>query len=394
MNILFIHETEYIKKVVFEFQIIPEILASRGHNVYMVDYPMCWDKKGPFDIGSFKTQYLTDVRKAGKKKGITLIRPGIIKIPIISRLIAFVSYFFVIRDAIVKYKIDKIVLYSAPTNGIQTIFWAKRYKIPVHFRLLDVLHQLVPSKLLSLPTYLIERYVYKRVSEITAITPMLTKYAIEMGGDPKTTSYLPSGSDLDLFYPEEKDIELLKKYEIKTTDQVILFAGTLFDFSGLDVIIRYMAENKNIAEDIKFLIVGHGQQSGLLKKLIKENNLEQRIILTGFIDYAKLAKYINLADVCINPFQINKITNIIFPGKIYQYMACEKPVIATRLAGVIDIFPDNAGKNNIFYFDLNNPKEFFDIAKKIGKTKIKDVNPSLQEISNILYEKLEKLKLS
>jgi glycosyltransferase involved in cell wall biosynthesis len=392
MNILFVHETEYIKKVIFEFQIIPEILASRGHNVYMVDYPMDWDKKGIFDLGSLKTQYLTNVRRANKEKGITLIRPGVIKIPVISRLIATISYFFVIRDAIKKYKIDKIVLYSAPTNGIQTLFWAKRYKIPVHFRLLDVLHQLVPSKLLSLPTYFIEKYIYKRVAEITAITPMLTEYAINMGGNPKTTNYLPSGSDLDLFYPEAKDEEILKKYNIKKTDQVILFAGTLYDFSGLDVLIKYLAENKNIATNMKFLIVGHGQQSAFLEKLIKESNLGEKIILTGFIDYAKLAKYINLADICINPFRINKVTNIIFPGKIYQYMACEKPVIATRLEGVMGIFPDDGGKNNIFYFDLNNPKEFFDLAKNIGKTKVKDVNPSLQEISDILYKKIEKLK--
>lgn len=392
MNILFVHETEYIKKVIFEFQIIPEILASKGHNVYMVDYPMCWDKKGPFDIGSLKTQYLSNVKRASKEKGITLIRPGVIKIPVISRLVAFISYFFVIKDAIKKYKIDKIVLYSAPTNGIQTLFWAKKYQIPVHFRLLDVLHQLVPSKLLSLPTYLIEKYIYKRVDEITAITPMLTEYAIKMGGNPETTTYLPSGSDLDLFYPEEKDKELLEKFNIQKNDQVILFAGTLYDFSGLDVLIRYLAENQNIATGLKLIIVGHGQQSGLLEKLIKENHLEKRVILTGFIDYAKLAKYINLADICINPFEINKITNIIFPGKIYQYMACEKPVIATRLEGVTGIFPDDGGKNNIFYFDLNNPKEFFDIAGKIGKTKVKDVNPSLQEISEILYKKLEKLK--
>lgn len=392
MNILFVHETEYIKKVIFEFQIIPEILASRGHNVYMVDYPMDWDKKGIFDLGSLKTQYLTNIRRANKEKGITLIRPGVIKIPVVSRLIATISYFFVIRDAIKKYKIDKIVLYSAPTNGIQTLFWAKKYKIPVHFRLLDVLHQLVPSKLLSLPTYFIEKYIYKRVDEITAITPMLTEYAIKMGGNAKTTTYLPSGSDLDLFYPEAKDEELLKKYNIKKNDQVILFAGTLYDFSGLDVLIKYLAENKSIATNMKFLIVGHGQQSAFLEKLIKESNLGEKIILTGFIDYAKLAKYINLADICINPFRINKVTNIIFPGKIYQYMACEKPVIATRLEGVMGIFPDDGGKNNIFYFDLNNPKEFFDLAKNIGKTKVKDVNPSLQEISDILYKKIEKLK--
>lgn len=392
MNILFIHETEYIEKVVIEFQIIPEILASKGHNVYMIDFPMSWKKKSFFDFGSFKTQYLKNVMRTGKKEGITLVRPGIIKIPGISRLVAFFAYFFIIPKVIKKYKIDKIVLFSVPTNGVQTVFWAKRLGIPVHFRLLDVLHQLVPSKILSWPTFILEKYVYKRVSEISAITPMLVKYAVAMGGNPKTTFYLPSGSDLDFFYPEAKDKDLIKKYGITEKDKVVLFAGTLYNFSGLDVLIEYMGKNKEATKNLKLIIVGHGQQADLLRSLVIKNHLENRVILTGFIDYAKLPKYINLADVCINPFQINKITDIIFPGKVYQYMACEKPVIATKLRGVVDIFPDNGGKNNIYYFSLNRPKEFFQLIDKIGKKRIKDINLSLQEISDILYKRLEKLK--
>ena len=126
----------------------------------------------------------------------------------------------------------------------------------------------------------------------------------------------------------------------------------------------------------------------MLRKMIEENGLGGIVFLTGFIDYAELPKYINLADVCINPFATNKITDIIFPSKLYQYMACEKPVIATRLPGLIDIFPDNGGKNNIFYFDLNKPAEFFQLLRKAGKNRVKDVNPSLQEIAAMLFERI------
>jgi glycosyltransferase involved in cell wall biosynthesis len=392
MNILFVHETEYINKVVFEFQIIPEIYASQGHNVYVVDYPMGWKRGNVFDIGSLKTQCITDVRKSNKEKGITLIRPGIVKIPGISRLLAFFAYFFIIGKIIKQYNIERIVLYSIPTNGLQTLFWANRSRIPIHFRSLDVLHQLVPSKVLSLPTYLMEKFIYKRVSSITAITPKLTQYVIQMGGNPQTTSYLPTGSDADLFSPQTKDLELVRQFSIKKNDQVILFAGTLYNFSGLDVVIRLLINNPRERKNLKFIIAGQGEQSDLLRKMIEENDLSGVVVLTGFINYSELPKYINLADVCINPFAINKITDIIFPSKLYQYMACEKPVIATRLPGLIDIFPDNGGKNNIYYFDLNNPEEFFHLLRKIGKNSVKDINPSLQEIASELFKKVAGLR--
>lgn len=392
MNTLFIHETEYLEKVVFEFQIIPEILASSGHNVHVIDYPMHWEKKGPFDLGNFRTTYLYDVKKTGKKRGVTLIRPGVIKIPGLSRLLAFFEYFFLIGKVIKKFKIDHIVLLSVPTNGLQTLYWAKRYKVPIHFRLLDVLHQLVPAKVLSIPTFILEKCVYKRVSEISAITPKLTKYAIEMGGNSKTTKYIPTGSDLDFFYPQDKDRELLKKYGIKPTDQVVVFAGTLYNFSGLDVLLCHLANYPEHKKNLKMMILGRGQQGDLLKRTIKDNDLSDCVIMTGFIDYLELNKYINLADVCINPFEINKVTNIIFPSKIYQYAACEKPVIATRLAGAMEIFPDNGGKDNVFYFDLNKPEEFFQLLKKIGKQRVKDKNPSLQDIAKEIEKSLGKLK--
>ncbi len=392
MNILFVHETEYINKVVFEYQIIPEIYASQGHNVYVIDYPTDWKRESVFDIGSLKTQYLINVRKADKEKGITLIRPGIIKIPGVSRLLAFFLYFFIIGKTIKQYSIERIVLYSVPTNGLQTLFWAKRYKIPVHFRSLDVSHQLVPSKILLLPTYFMERFVYKRVSSITAITPKLAKYAVDMGGSPHTTSYLPTGSDIDLFHPQPKDLELVRKFSITKNDQVVLFAGTLYNFSGLDVLIRYLANNQMERNNLKFIIAGHGEQFDLLQQIVDENDLRGIVFLIGFINYSELPKYINLADVCINPFATNKVTNIIFPSKLYQYMACEKPIIATRLPGLIDIFRDNGGKNNVYYFDLDKPEEFFHLRKKIGKNRIRDVNPSLQKIASKLIRKVEDLK--
>ncbi|MCX5855321.1 MAG: glycosyltransferase [Deltaproteobacteria bacterium] len=353
---------------------------------------MDWKKKNIFDIGSLKTQCLQNVRKSNKEKGITLIRPGIVKIFGISRLLAFFSYFFIIGKIIRQYNIERIVLYSVPTNGLQTLYWAKKHKIPVHFRSLDVSHQLVPSKILSLPTYVMERLVYKKVSSITAITPKLTKYVVEMGGNPNTTSYLPTGSDIDLFHPQPKDLELVRKFSIAENDRVVLFAGTLYNFSGLDVLIRFLINNPLERKKIKFIIVGHGEQMNLLRKMIEKNDLSDVVILTGFINYSELPKYINLADVCINPFATNKITDIIFPSKLYQYMACEKPVIATRLPGLIDIFTDNGGENNVYYFDLNKPEEFFHLLKRIDKNRKKDVNPSLKEIASMLLRRIEGVK--
>lgn len=389
MNILVVHEAEYIEKVIFEYQIIPELWASRGHNVFVIDYPL-WQGKRPLGVSPLRPAYITGVKKTNKRKGVTLIRPALIPLPFIGRLFAFIQYFFLIAHAIKKYKIDVVFLYAAPNNGLQTLYAAKRYNIPIHFRLLDVLHQLVPMRYLSLPTLWAERWIYPRVNELTAITPRLTKYAIRMGAHKKTTSYLPSGADRDLFFATTKNKQLMNKLGLKSTDTVLLFAGTLFNFSGLDILTSHLGQNPHLYPNYKLVIVGHGVQEQKLKKIISRYHLEKKVIMTGFVEYTQLNKYINLADVCINPFLINKTTDIIFPGKIYQYLACGKPVVASPLRGVVDIFPLN-NKVGIFYAHATDPEKTMKTIKKALKTKVCDTNPYLQEISLTLEKKLARL---
>jgi glycosyltransferase involved in cell wall biosynthesis len=226
---------------------------------------------------------------------------------------------------------------------------------------------------------------------MTAITPRLTKYAVRLWANPRTTTYLPTASDADLFSPAAKDQNLMKSLKIDKSDKVITFAGTLYNFSGLDKILNYFAKNVKDYPNLKFLIIGHGEQEACLKKIIKENHLESRIIMTGFIEYQNLCKYLNLSDICINPFEINKVTDIIFPGKIYQYLACEKPVIATKLSGVTDIFPDEAGARGIYYYDHKKPSEFFRLVRNIKSKAIANKEPSLQDIAHTIFEDLKKL---
>jgi len=385
--ILFVHETEYRDKVIYEYQIIPEILSSRGHEVFVIEYPSTWKKNSLLDFGWLKPKIVANVKKADKKKGITLITPGLVKIPIISRFSAFIIHFFTIPWVINKYRIDNIILYSAPTNGLQTIFWAKIFGIPIHFRLLDVLHQLVPNKILSMPTFMIEKIVYKYSNSITAITPMLTKYAQDMAGRTKNITYLPSAADADLFKPAAKNKKLLKQLGFSSKDIILIFAGTLYNFSGLDTLIEYFPHLLKKYPHLKLLICGHGEQQDLLAEIIKRHQLQDKVIMAGFIKYENLADYINLADIGINPFKVNKITNIIFPGKIYQYLACGKPVIATPLQGVIDIFPINSTKHGIHY--LNNPKDYNQLIKDaVANKSFIDINPSLQQITSSIYDNL------
>jgi glycosyltransferase involved in cell wall biosynthesis len=119
-----------------------------------------------------------------------------------------------------------------------------------------------------------------------------------------------------------------------------VFIGTLFEFCGMDRYIEQFPEILKEFPETKMIVVGGGALFEKLKQLVRYMKLEDSVILTGFQPYEMMPQYINLADICINPFQINDTTRDIMPGKILQYLACGKPVIATPLAGMKAVIPD------------------------------------------------------
>ena len=358
MNILFVHEVDWLNKVVFEIHNLSEALSLLGHQVYAVDYENKWTRKGFFDLGSLKTKEFDGVSRALPAASVCLRHPGFIKIPGLSRLSVSFTQYLEIQRTIREKNIDVIMLYSVPTSGLQTIHIAKRFGIPVVFRSIDILHQLVPYSALRPAVRFLERQIYSKVDAISAVTPNHSRYVISMGAAESKVRLLLLPIDTSIFHPSIDCSEIRQKWGLSAKDQVIVFIGTLFEFSGLDGFIRQFPRVTEEIPEAKLLIVGDGPQRLKLERIITELGLERQVIITGFQPYQTMPQYISLATVCINPFLNTDATKDIFPGKIVQYIACGKATVATPLLGITTLLPDES--RGVIYADTAG-----DIASKV-----------------------------
>ena len=348
MNVLFIHEVDWLKKVVFDIHTLAESLSLRGHRVYAIDYENTWKKSGFFDLGTLKTREVEGVSRAFDGSSVSLVRPGFIKIVGLSRISAAFTHYREIRRVIREKKIDAVVLYSAATNGLQTLSIARRLNVPVVFRSIDILNQLVVYPYLRPLTRALEKAVYARADMILTLTPGLTEYVVKLGAERQRVKLLPMPVDTAIFHPAPPPEELYRKWGIAKDDDVILFIGTLFDFSGLDLVIRRFPEVIAGAPRARLLIVGDGPQRRKLEGVIAEMGLADKIAITGFQPYNTMPQYINMARVCLNSFEITGATRDIFPGKIVQYLACARAVVATPLPGLVAVTPGEE-QGMVFY---------------------------------------------
>jgi glycosyltransferase involved in cell wall biosynthesis len=339
MNLLFVHEVDWLQKVVFNIHTLSESMSQLGHKVYAIDYEDKWKRNGAFDFGSLKTREFSGVSRALRGPAVTVIRPGFIKIPALSRMSAAITHTREISKTIRDKKIDAIVLYSVPTNGLQTVRAARKFNIPVLFRSIDMLHILVPFRPLRPATKMLEKKVYSAVDLVVPNTPRYASYVAGMGVPESKIKLLPDQLDTSLFKPGVNTSEVRQKWGLKEDGPAVVFIGTLFDFSGLDEFVSHFPEVLKEVPAAKLLIVGDGVQRPKLERIIKEKNLDGRVIITGFQPYQTMPQYINMASVCINTFLLTETTQDIFPSKIMQYVACGKATVATALRGITTLLP-------------------------------------------------------
>ncbi|MFC2066156.1 glycosyltransferase [Chloroflexota bacterium] len=336
MNILFIHEVDWVNKVVFDIHSLAEALSLLGHKVFAIDYETTI-RDGFLGLGSLRTKDFPGVSRAFPSASVHLRRPGTIKFPGLSRISAIFTHYREISRTLREKNIDAIVLYSVATNSLQTLHFARKFNVPVLFRSIDVSNQLVPHAMLRPITKIMEKRVYARSDMILTLTPKLTKYATDMGAREDSIRLLLMPVDTNIFHPDVDSTEMRRKWGIDEKDKVVIFMGTLFEFSGLDTLIPRFPEVVKQVPEAKLLIVGDGPQRHKLEEMITRLNLQNQVIITGFQPYQTMPQYINLSTICINTFRVTGATRDIFPGKIVQFLACKRAAIATWLPGMIAV---------------------------------------------------------
>ena len=235
---------------------------------------------------------------------------------------------------------------------------AKKNNIPFIYYWTDVYHTQIPFKPYQPIGKYIEKKILRNSDKVIVINEKLKEFVVKMGSDPKKTHVEKAGMDFNTFNLEIDGSRIREKYGIKKEDFVLFFVGWLYDFGGLKEVAIRLSEVIDKNPNIKLLIVGEGDAYNDLQKIQKEYHLDNNMILTGKQPYEKVPDFISAADICLLPaYPTEKMMQEIVPIKTYEYMAMKKPVIATKLPGVMKEFGND---NGVIYVD--KPEDTLDKA--------------------------------
>lgn len=172
---------------------------------------------------------------------------------------------------------------------------------------------------------ILERWIYRRASRVTAVTEGIRTALLERKNVPaEKVLFLPNGVNTRLIHPMAPD-ELLCRQLGLTRKRIVLYAGNHGYAGALDQVLD-AANALAHHERIHFLLVGDGPQKVQLQARAREMGLTNVTFLDP-VPLEELPQIISLAECAIVTLRRANVMRGARPAKALVMMAAAKPIV-------------------------------------------------------------------
>ena len=145
----------------------------------------------------------------------------------------------------------------------------------------------------------------------------------------------------------------------------VCFTGLLKEDRGISRFINIAEKISDAYPDInlKVKLIGRFTKPELKDKILKKIMLKEncRLEVVDWLPYYEISNSLKDVDICFDLRENNFIYNNSLPIKLFEYMACGKPVVYSDIPAIKDLLQDD----EIGYFV--NPNDEIEIIEKVGR---------------------------
>ena len=182
-----------------------------------------------------------------------------------------------------------------------------------------------PEGRLTRALYTLERWAYQRADCINVLTPAFRDDLIRRKvADVNKVVCVPNGADLSNFMPGSRDNAIRR--DLNWGDRcVVLYAGAHGRANALQQLIEAAAHLRH-RPDVLIACVGDGPLRSSLVAEAATRGLTN-IVFLGSRRKDEMPQIIQACDVGAAVLQKNSTFLTVYPNKIFDYMACARPVL-------------------------------------------------------------------
>jgi lipopolysaccharide/colanic/teichoic acid biosynthesis glycosyltransferase len=167
----------------------------------------------------------------------------------------------------------------------------------------------------------LEQFLYRRAARLVAVTPGMERLMLERGIPRHRISLITNGADTELFAPAAGG-----PAGNGGDGRTVIYSGTHGLVHGMDVILE-AAEILRDESDARFVLVGDGVAKQDLVRQVDGRGLRNVEFLPSK-QPDELSELVHRSALCLATTRSGEFSASTIPVKLFDYMACGKPVVA------------------------------------------------------------------
>jgi len=242
-----------------------------------------------------------------------------------------------IHKVCVQHQIDLILVRDLPllVNGVIV---GKMLRIPVIFDMAEVYSAMwsdlnrargfsLSTFLLKNPTIgkLLEKYAIRRADHTFVVVEEAKQYLMDLGIANEKISIVSNTPDLTALAWTENG-ETVDKWPDKL---ILLYHGYINEGRGLEAVVRAIPELRRRFDNVLLVLIGAGDGLERFRELARRLNVTQHVVFMGWRKLEEIPTFIKAATICIVPHLATAHKDTTVPNKLFDYMACGKPVVVS-----------------------------------------------------------------
>ncbi|WP_436935611.1 glycosyltransferase family 4 protein [Halovenus marina] len=202
-----------------------------------------------------------------------------------------------------------------------------------------------------------QRFVLGRADSIAVTTETLGDRLCDQYGEHLSTKIrlVPNGVDIARFANEMDGTDASEAGEVETDDDVtdspatddaetddpyvVIYTGNIGHAQDLGICVDALA---SLPESVQLRLVGGGDAVADLKRRATEQGVRDRVEFVDPVPHEQIPDLLSDAHVGVAPLKDDDELSYAMPTKVYEYLGCALPVVATG-NGELDRFLEESG---------------------------------------------------
>lgn len=184
-----------------------------------------------------------------------------------------------------------------------------------------------------------EKWTLTKADAVLAVSAPLADHIASSGIPAERIHVLPNGVDPSIFHPGPSDPATRSRWGLDGAP-VIGFVGGLRPWHGVESLPSLFDNLARRHEGLRLVIVGDGPLKEKLSMEFSRRGLASRTVLTGALPQEQVPVLLREFTAALAPYPRPEHPFYFSPLKLFEYMACGVPVVASAVGQIAEVVRD------------------------------------------------------